>query len=321
MSIVDFELFKTPYAVIDVETTGLCPRRDRVLEVGVVVVAPGSAPTVVIDTLVNPGTRIHNTQYHQICDDDVRDAPTFEEIAPLVVAALANRIAVAHNGSFDFAFLREELLRAGYPGHCPYLCTMELDKLTTSEPRISYSRALGSLAARYHLGSFEEHRASSDALAAAKLLRHHLKRLKKMGVRTFDDVRASGAALRCAESFVERPMATPSQLGTKRTLRPRVAAPDRTGSALARYLDAVLVAIADLHVSEAELEEVARIREALGIADEEMRAVHARVFSAMIDRYTEDRKVDTRETRNLEACAASLRRLGWCPGDSIHDGG
>lgn len=54
----------TPVAVIDFETTGLTPGYDRVVEVSIVRIDPGSKPRVVFDTLVNPARPMAATEIH-----------------------------------------------------------------------------------------------------------------------------------------------------------------------------------------------------------------------------------------------------------------
>lgn len=74
-------IVETPLAIVDVETTGLKPDPDRVIEIAVVRIDPGEAPRLVLDTLVNPGRDIAATDIHGIADEDVVDAPIFSEIA------------------------------------------------------------------------------------------------------------------------------------------------------------------------------------------------------------------------------------------------
>ena len=66
---------------MDIETTGLYPGGDRIVELAVVRIEPNEAPRLVLDTLVNPKRRVAATEIHGITDADVADAPPFEEIA------------------------------------------------------------------------------------------------------------------------------------------------------------------------------------------------------------------------------------------------
>ena len=77
--------------------------------------------------MINANRDMGATHVHGITGADVLDAPTFDKIAPKLLAALAGRTLVAHNARFDLSFLHAELSRAGYDcaASTPYLCTME----------------------------------------------------------------------------------------------------------------------------------------------------------------------------------------------------
>jgi len=76
------ELGKTPFAVIDVEATGIYPGgHDRVIEVAVVRMSPGFQIEDEWVTLVNPRRDIGRTDIHGIQAADVEHAPLFDEIS------------------------------------------------------------------------------------------------------------------------------------------------------------------------------------------------------------------------------------------------
>ena len=117
------EIRGTPIAVIDLETTGLAPGRDRVVELSVVRRDPGREPVLALDTLVNPSRRVAATEIHGITDEDVEDAPRFESIAANVVEALSDCVVAAYNVYFDIRFLAYELERCGVKCPPPHFCT------------------------------------------------------------------------------------------------------------------------------------------------------------------------------------------------------
>lgn len=89
---------------IDLETTGLSPRTDRVVEVAVIQLDCDLSPRGELATLVNPGRDIGPIHIHHITARDVVRAPRFEQIAPMLLDALHGRIVVAHNVQFDLSF-------------------------------------------------------------------------------------------------------------------------------------------------------------------------------------------------------------------------
>jgi len=118
------------FAVIDMETTGLDPNVDRVVEIAVV---RTDSHGVVVDewtTLVNPGRPVGARSVHGITAADVRDAPRFAQVVGALNARLSGRAVVAHNAPFDLGFLRAEYARAGWElSAVPFLCTLEASSL------------------------------------------------------------------------------------------------------------------------------------------------------------------------------------------------
>jgi len=114
------------FAVLDLETTGLYPNQgSRVCEVGIVRMRGDGVVLDEYSTLVSPGLRITNDEYHGITDADVRHAPTFQQIAGDVLAYLSGAIVVSHNLDFNEGFLVAEFGRLGVPLQgVPGLCTL-----------------------------------------------------------------------------------------------------------------------------------------------------------------------------------------------------
>jgi DNA polymerase-3 subunit epsilon len=109
-----------PLAVIDVETTGLNQyRKDRVIEIAIVLVLPGKEILAEVTTLVNPERDVGPTSIHGITASDIINAPRFAEIAGHLIAVLRGSIAlVAHNIRFDIPFLESEFRQSGVKMPC-----------------------------------------------------------------------------------------------------------------------------------------------------------------------------------------------------------
>ena len=103
------------FAVIDVETTGLHPGRDRILELAILRADEHGRPIDRWSTRMNPGVPVRATHIHGITDADVAGAPSFTDLAVTIGAALQGLVAVAHNAEFDVEFLRAEFARAAMP--------------------------------------------------------------------------------------------------------------------------------------------------------------------------------------------------------------
>src|SRR5918998_1411144 len=86
------------FVVLDVETTGLQPSRQRIIEIAIARFSGGAA-TSFWESLCSPGRRVpaYITKLTGIDDDLLEDAPAFESIADSAVALLAEATIVGHN--------------------------------------------------------------------------------------------------------------------------------------------------------------------------------------------------------------------------------
>lgn len=104
-------------AFLDVETTGVDPYNDRIVEIAIGLIGESEADFFV--SLVNPARPIPSqaTETHGITDADVEDAPSFAEIAAKVQGLVAGSTLVTYNGMrFDTILVDRELRRAGERG-------------------------------------------------------------------------------------------------------------------------------------------------------------------------------------------------------------
>lgn len=163
------------YAVVDVETTGLAARsRDRVVEIALVLTDPDGRVEHEWSTLVNPLRDVGPTWIHGITAADVAGAPTFPDIADDVMAALSQRVLVAHNVAFDFGFLTAEFGRAQVPVRAdfPRVCTMRWSDAFVR----GASRKLVHCCEAAGIEIRDAHSALGDARATADLLAFYLRR-------------------------------------------------------------------------------------------------------------------------------------------------
>ncbi|WP_214872704.1 ATP-dependent DNA helicase DinG [Exiguobacterium sp. s140] len=177
------------YVIVDLETTGHSVKSgDELIEFAAVVVQEGE----VIErysTLIRPSRPIPPfiTQLTTISDEDVSDAPTFEDVIPDIWKMLDGRVFVAHNVAFDLTFLNESLEQAGYlafQGRA--IDTVELARILY--PTLE-SHALEALSDTFDLVHTDAHRALSDAEATAELFIRMLDRLRDLPMVTLKRLR------------------------------------------------------------------------------------------------------------------------------------
>ena len=103
-----------PLAFIDLETTGLNIASDRIVEISIVKVHPNENKDIVTRR-VNPTIPIstESTSIHGISDDDVKNEPTFKQMAKELANFIEGCDLAGYNSNkFDIPMLAEEFLRA-----------------------------------------------------------------------------------------------------------------------------------------------------------------------------------------------------------------
>lgn len=179
---------QTPFVIVDLETTGLQPNLDSIVEIAAVKVVNGE----IVDeknTLVNPHIFVpqETTDITGITTEMLREFPAFEEIAEEYVNFMGeNAVFVAHNVDFDRNFLNSHLRRMQREElKTPYLCTFKLAKVV--HPNIT-KYGLGNLCELFNIELPQAHRAIHDARATAALFIKFLRVLEGGGLKHPKDI-------------------------------------------------------------------------------------------------------------------------------------
>jgi DNA polymerase-3 subunit epsilon len=150
-------------AVLDLEMTGLDPLVDRVCEVALVR-AEGSAVVEEFQSLVRPGVRMSAgaVRVHGLRDQDLVDAPAFEEVSERVRSVLEGALLIGHHVTHDLEFLQAEFDRAPQPLAPPlYVDTLLIARRLFAFPKNNLASVCSGLG--ISVGSL--HRALHDARA------------------------------------------------------------------------------------------------------------------------------------------------------------
>ncbi len=83
---------------------------------------------------------------------------------------------------------------------------------------------------------------------------------------------------------------------------------------LRNYWDTLAAVAGDLVITDDELAEILALRQQLQLSDEQVRAVHGRLFGAILNDYSQDRWIDEGEAEKLARLYECLAKLGWAPG-------
>lgn len=156
------------YAVVDLETTGGIPKRDKITEIAIIVF-DGNEIIQEFQSLINPERSIppNITRITGITNAMVEDAPKFYEVAKQVVEMTEGCIFVAHNVRFDYQFLVYEFKRLGFTFTKRNLCTVKMSR--KAFPGL-HSYSLGNLIRYFGIEVQHRHRAYDDARATTILL-------------------------------------------------------------------------------------------------------------------------------------------------------
>jgi len=146
---------------VDVETTGLDPIRDRVIEVGAVRVDKKMTVST-YSQLVNPGFKIPPVirKLTGIRIKDLATAPSFAEVIKDLQAVFKADLFIAHNSKFDYDFLSEEFARFELELGIPHLDTIRLAR-SYYPNYLTYN--LDSIISRLKLPVQKRHRGLDDA--------------------------------------------------------------------------------------------------------------------------------------------------------------
>ncbi|MFE1146819.1 TerD family protein [Streptomyces albidoflavus] len=168
------------WALVDVETSGLVARRDRVLSVAVVTVGPDGERTGEFSTLLNPGCDPGPVDIHGLTTERLLGAPTFDLVAEELAAMLQGRVLVAHNAQFDYDFLAYEFARARrWLPVSQRLCTLALSRQVDPPTE---DLKLGTLAAHYGVPQRRAHDALDDTRVLAGVLRASLREAERLAL-------------------------------------------------------------------------------------------------------------------------------------------
>ena len=154
------------YVVLDLETTGLSPKSDRIIEIGAARVRQGKVEEV-YSTFVNPGRLLteHTIELTGIRDENLLDAPLIEDVLEPFLDFIGNDCLLGHNILFDYSFVKKAAVNHKLSFEKDGIDTLRIARrFLTQVP----SKRLGDLCGYYNI-PITAHRALGDALATHAL--------------------------------------------------------------------------------------------------------------------------------------------------------
>ncbi len=183
-----------PYIAFDLETTGLDARKDRIIEIGAVLMQDGKE----IDrfqTFVDPHQKLERitTELTGITNAMLRGAPSIEEVLPKFMEFVGDRLLVAHNADFDTGFIRVACEEQGIQYSKTSLDTLVLSQVLMTNLK---QFKLNLVADALNLPEFQHHRAADDAVTCGLIFSRFIDMLREKGVTALDQVNGFVSSVR-----------------------------------------------------------------------------------------------------------------------------
>lgn len=156
------------YVCIDLETTGLNPKTEKIIEIGAVRVEEH----VIVEeweTFVNPERQLEERiiELTGIHDKQLMSAPTIEQVLPRLLGMIGDHVLLGHSVTFDYSFIKRAAVGQKMSFEKEGIDTLKIARKYLPDLE---SRSLGALCEHYGI-SHSAHRALQDARATVALYR------------------------------------------------------------------------------------------------------------------------------------------------------
>ena len=154
------------FICIDLETTGLNPKRDRIIEIGAVKVRDGKIADI-FQQLIDPKQQLEERVeiLTGITSKELEGQPTIQQILPSLKEFLGEDVLLGHRVLFDYSFLKRAFTNEKISFERKGIDTLKLARQFVTDCE---SKKLESLCKHYNI-KHQAHRALSDALATVEL--------------------------------------------------------------------------------------------------------------------------------------------------------
>jgi DNA polymerase-3 subunit epsilon/CBS domain-containing protein len=181
-------LIALPAVVLDLETTGLDVRSDRVIQLGVInVPKAGKDPQTLIDQLINPNISIPpaSTEIHHIKNSDVVEEPVFSDVANNLCKVIKNKVIIGQHIAFDLAIIKREFARFNLVWHEPV--SLDVSLLAGALQPALFDVSMESICTFLGVNITDRHTALGDCLAAMHCWQKIIPLLQEKNIRTLGE--------------------------------------------------------------------------------------------------------------------------------------
>lgn len=175
---------KKSYIAVDIETTGLKPGRDEIIEIGAVKYEEGKIIST-FSSFIKPNVSLPEriVSLTGITDDMLFNAKEESTVMADFLDFAEGEVILGHNVLFDFSFLKTAAKKIGRTFERKGIDTLRLARALHPE---FPNKTLDYMCEQYGIVREKKHRAFDDAIAAARLYEHIFERFFHISTSAFD---------------------------------------------------------------------------------------------------------------------------------------
>lgn len=175
--------FPNKYIAFDIETTGLDPMYDEIIEIGAIKIENGKEVEV-FSTLVKPKYEIDEfiSELTGITNEMVKKSPSIDAVLPKFIDFIKDSIILGHNVNFDINFIYDNLIKCDMnPITNDFIDTLRLSRKLL--PELKHHR-LSDLADYYNINTVGSHRSLKDVRMTIEVYNN----FKKLALEKYSNV-------------------------------------------------------------------------------------------------------------------------------------
>lgn len=303
------EILNAPYAIIDIETTGLDKKQNRIIEIAVRRIDNKGVFIDEISTLINPEfsnpefADVGPTFIHHILPEHVLDAPTFSEFAPELLNRLSGSIIVAHHAAFEDGFLGAAFARLGIGiPNLPCIDTLWLARQVIDLPNYKMPTVIDA----FGIEEEDAHTALGDVRMLSKLLPILLSKTGplRFSVPVFVSTMQNGTGrIKTRVSNLSK-----GEKGWMANVLKKLpeSGQSLTDAVVESYLEMLNSFLADGKIIGDEAKELARMAGRSGLGMMQLKELHENYFASLEKIALEDGVITEAEKKSLSSLKAQL---------------
>lgn len=184
----DIDLMTATFVVFDFETTGFSTEFDDLIEIGAVKIANGTIAGE-YTSLINPGRDITDfiSDLTSIRNDELKKAPSLNEVLSKFYEFSKDSILVAHNATFDIGHLYANYKKCGIEvNELPAIDTLQIARVLYSDKIQRFN--LKAVSKLFKVDLTNHHRGLDDARATAEVFLHMLNDFREKDIRNYNQI-------------------------------------------------------------------------------------------------------------------------------------